>query len=186
MSDLDTYPDVLIRDRNNMEAERKHAMAINRIKHNLATVEDVMTLQAMIAREFGILDENLGQFAGGAIIINWSAGNTVSTDSQMTVDAAAGSFTIGASGLYQVIGQFILTGSANNLDLEFNAHINGGVGQRLAYVFQPSQAADAQLNINGYVWLLAGEVATFSVTGTALYTLEDSQISLQMKIPGTP
>ena len=183
MSDLDAYPDVLIRDRDAVEAERKHAMAINRIKHNLATVEDIMTLQAMIAREFGILDENLGTFASGAIITNWVAGNTVSADSQMTVDAAAGSFTIGASGLYQVIGQFILTGSTNNLDLEFYAHVNGGPGDRLAYVFQPSQAADAQINVNGYVDITAGEVITFSITGAG-YTMEASQISLQMKIPG--
>ena len=43
MSDLDKLPDVLIRDRDPVEAERMHAITINRLKGKTASIDDRVT-----------------------------------------------------------------------------------------------------------------------------------------------
>jgi len=157
--------------------------SVTDIDSRLDVLEDLQRISILIDREFGLLDGNLGSFTSGQIIDNWTTGSVVDAESQMVVSAANGSFTLPVVGVYQIQAILILSGTSNNINYTLFRHINGGAGLRIGYVFQASQADDAQIVSLGYTKPGApGDVITLSITGAA-YTLELAQISMALKIP---
>jgi hypothetical protein len=183
------YLHTSVQERGSPEGHRENSNAINhlldevtKIDDRLVIVEDILTFLILTEREFAILNGQTGTHLSGAVIDNWTASGTAHIDSLIATDAAAGTITVGATGLYEIKAEMIWTGTANNQDYDFIAHANAGPGLRAGYSYQPSQAADATVVLVAYRSFTAGDVVTFSMNG-ATATYEQGQISVMLKTP---
>lgn len=132
MSDLDQFPDVPVRDKNPVEAERKHAIAINRLRSSLASVEDRVTLIESILPELVVAGYG-GMFTDEDILLTdipptWTDitnydTNSFATNRGVVNNITTGTTQINVEGVWQMNFVLFFTHNEENGSREFELRV---------------------------------------------------------------
>lgn len=178
--------EVLTRLRGNEGDSSVRVSELNRVvdglRFDIGELQDFATIAVKINREFALLRDQTSSFTSGQVIDSWGGGGVADVDSKIQANLGTGEITIAFTGLYLLKVDLVWAGTSNNVDFNIFIHINGGAGIRIGYAFQPSQAANATMVAVFYGQLLAGDVITFSLTGSSV-TFELGQVSIRLETP---
>lgn len=177
MSELDQFPDVPVKDRNPVEAERKHAIAINRLRAVAASLDGWILVLGRIAVEQGLFSMETDTVVSNDVhITDWDVADVVAQNySTMLVDPAAGTAQVTEPGLYRVAVNTVgIPLGGNNVEYFIGYQKRSGTwGTSLALGsgFVTSQTGAVSLGGWDFVQMAAGEAVRFVIWATTGTTL---------------